>query len=46
MYFSLFDKMCKNELSHDELEKAQDELKEIIYSHIKSDNAKKEPCSN
>ena len=41
MYFSLFDKLRKNEISHSEMQQVQEELKEIVCSQIETDDNKK-----
>lgn len=41
MYFSLFDKLCKNEFSHADIEKVQEDLKEKLYSETWQDNKEK-----
>ena len=41
MYFSLFDKLRKNEISHSEMQQIQEELKEIVCSQIETDDNKK-----
>ena len=37
MYFSLFDKLCKNEFSHADIERVQEDLKEKLYSVSETD---------
>lgn len=41
MYFKLFDKLCKEEISHAEIQKVQEDLKERIYYETE-----KEKCAN
>ena len=39
MYFSLFDELCRNEFSHADIEKLQEDLKDKIYTE--TDSSKK-----
>lgn len=38
MYFSLFDKLCKDEISHADMERVQEDLKERIYSEVEKES--------